>query len=267
MSLLNQSLLVDMAHKPELLVFDLDGTAIQSDINARMSTGLISAINDAPANELRISIATGRSWEHFATVVDKVHYSLAPCIISGGSQIVDTTNSTILWEVQLTQRQISKLNAIAGKHNKNLSYNNKLNTLGPVEQMPNINRITIAYLLDIDSTELNKIHDEVSAIAGLHSAITHAWGDTGKYALHITSTDANKGAALRQLVDILDVPAREVVAIGDGLNDVPMFEIAGTSYSITGSVVEGSEYTSGTIPNVVNDGLAKYIAKLYNKYQ
>lgn len=213
---------------------------------------------------MRVSIATGRSWEHFVTVVGEVRNSLSPCIVSGGSQIVDVTNGAVLWEVRLMRQQINELNLIAAKYGKELSYNDKLKTYGPVDQIPTTSHTTIAYLLNIDSVELEEIHNEVSAIEGLHSAITQAWDDTGFYALHITSLSANKGAALLKLVDITSVSAQEVVAIGDGLNDVPMFEVAGSAYSIAGSVVEGHKYTKGSIPSVVDEGLAKFIIKLYN---
>ncbi|MFZ1483635.1 MAG: HAD family hydrolase [Candidatus Saccharimonadales bacterium] len=258
--------MADIVQQPRLLVFDLDGTAIHSNISARMSKTLISALKNASTNGLRVSIATGRSWEHFITVIDEVRDSLAPCIISGGSQIVDTLQGVILWEVQLTQQQISALNLITSKYNKSISYNSRLNTYGPTKKIPSTDHTTIAYLLDIDPSELETIHADVSRITGLHSAITHAWGDAGQHTLHITSTDANKGAALRKLADMVNVPLHDVVAIGDGLNDIPMFEIAGTSYSIAGSVVDGYQSTEGSIADVNEDGLANYLLKLYDKY-
>lgn len=262
-----QPTLENKTFERELLVFDLDGKVIQSNTNARMSTKLSFSINDAARRGLLISVATGRSWQHFANVVDKVLHSLSPCIISGGSQIVDMSNQTILWETQLTAEQIRRINVIAAKYDKLLSYNKMLDTFEPTHQIPSFNNVTIAYLLDIDSNELNKIHDEMSSVPGLYPAITQAWGETEKYALHITSVDANKGAALLQLIKILHTSADRAIAIGEGFNDAPMFEVAGTALSIKGSAVDGDEHTAGSIPGVNNDGLANYISRLYNKHK
>ena len=50
--------------------------------------------------------------------------------------------------------------------------------------------------------------------------------------LDITAKEAHKGAVVTQLAAVLGIPTAEVVVIGDGLNDVLMFERAGFSVAI-----------------------------------
>lgn len=62
-----------------------------------------------------------------------------------------------------------------------------------------------------------------SAVAGAH------WLDF---------TLADKGTGLRQLCAALQIPLRDVAAFGDNYNDVPMLELAGTTYLMEGAAAE-----------------------------
>jgi hydroxymethylpyrimidine pyrophosphatase-like HAD family hydrolase len=50
--------------------------------------------------------------------------------------------------------------------------------------------------------------------------------------LDITAQEANKGSVVKELAKILSIPAAEIAVIGDGLNDVLMFEQAGFSIAM-----------------------------------
>lgn len=55
--------------------------------------------------------------------------------------------------------------------------------------------------------------------------------DSG-YAVHINSAGVDKGAGLRRAMEMLGAARADVVAIGDGETDVPMFREAGTSVAL-----------------------------------
>ncbi len=52
------------------------------------------------------------------------------------------------------------------------------------------------------------------------------------YYLDLTAAEANKGAAVRMLARAQGVALEEVAVLGDMLNDVPMFEVAGFSVAM-----------------------------------
>ena len=52
------------------------------------------------------------------------------------------------------------------------------------------------------------------------------------YYLDITSPLANKGVALSELANLLAIPLAEIAVIGDGGNDVAMFERSGLSIAM-----------------------------------
>ena len=52
------------------------------------------------------------------------------------------------------------------------------------------------------------------------------------YYLDITHPLANKGTALSEIAELLDIPLAEIAVIGDGGNDVAMFERSGLSIAM-----------------------------------
>lgn len=242
-----------------LVLFDLDGTALKSALGASLSDRLKKAITSSAPN-IKYAVATGRSWEHFWPVVTDIANHLQPCIISGGSQIVSPAGD-ILWQVSLSPKHIDALNSIASAHGKLLAYNGGLRTYDPVRRIEDADP-SIIYMLGISAAEIDEIHRLVSNTKGLYAAITNAWGNSSDYALHITHKNANKGTATGQLLSLLGIDSSQVTAIGDGLNDIPMFNMAGKSLAVAGSPVERYEIITGTIDVTDNDGLAKYIEQL-----
>jgi Cof subfamily protein (haloacid dehalogenase superfamily) len=59
-----------------------------------------------------------------------------------------------------------------------------------------------------------------------------AWSEATRPYVSITAAGADKGKALQLVLKHLDVPPEEVVAIGDALPDVPMFELAGVGVAM-----------------------------------
>lgn len=56
--------------------------------------------------------------------------------------------------------------------------------------------------------------------------------------LDITAKEAHKGTALSHLAGVLGIPTAEIAVIGDGLNDISMFEHAGFSIAMGQSAPE-----------------------------
>jgi HAD superfamily hydrolase (TIGR01484 family) len=72
----------------------------------------------------------------------------------------------------------------------------------------------------------------------------------------ITPSGINKAVGLKHLCGILDLQPEEIAAVGDGQNDVPMFEIAGYSIGIaTNSAIQ---------TNIVYDTVSEALDHLLN---
>ena len=79
------------------------------------------------------------------------------------------------------------------------------------------------------------------------------------YYLDITHEDANKGAVLSYLSRTLDIPASEIVTIGDQPNDVLMFDPSGFSIAMGNASDQVKSHADATTDSYKDEGFAKAI--------
>ncbi len=53
-----------------------------------------------------------------------------------------------------------------------------------------------------------------------------------KYAYHINKIGVNKGKGITKISEMLNIPLKEIIAIGDSETDIPMFDICGYSIAL-----------------------------------
>jgi hypothetical protein len=94
--------------------------------------------------------------------------------------------------------------------------------------------------------------DVATALAGRASVAR-----SQAYYLDITHPLANKGAALSRLAEILAVPLAEIAAIGDGANDVAMFERSGLSIAMGNAKPPVQQAADFVTASNGDDGFAK----------
>ncbi|MBQ1955218.1 MAG: HAD-IIB family hydrolase, partial [Clostridia bacterium] len=79
--------------------------------------------------------------------------------------------------------------------------------------------------------------------------------------LEFTDKKAHKGSGIAALSEILGVSKDEVMAIGDGLNDVPMLSFAGVSVAMGNAVDEAKAVAKYITLDNDSDGAALAIRK------
>jgi hypothetical protein len=80
-----------------------------------------------------------------------------------------------------------------------------------------------------------------------------------RYYLDITHPLANKGVALTEIAKLSGIPLAEIAAIGDGSNDVAMFERAGLSIAMGNASPQVQRKADFVTDNNSDDGFAKAI--------
>ena len=81
------------------------------------------------------------------------------------------------------------------------------------------------------------------------------------YYLDITHPLANKGAALSEIAKLLGVPLAEIAVIGDGGNDVAMFERSGLSIAMGNASPEVQHAADLVTDSNAEEGLANAIKR------
>lgn len=81
------------------------------------------------------------------------------------------------------------------------------------------------------------------------------------YYLDVTHPDANKGAVVTRLSELLSIPTREVATIGDMPNDVLMFRNSGLSIAMGNASPEVQAQADLVTDSYADEGFAKAIEK------
>ncbi len=86
---------------------------------------------------------------------------------------------------------------------------------------------------------------------------------SGEYWLEILPHNATKANAVKQLARILS--CEKIVAFGDGINDIDMFNAANECYAVENAVDSLKEIATEIIGSNTKDGVAKWLSMRYNK--
>ncbi len=68
---------------------------------------------------------------------------------------------------------------------------------------------------------------------------------------------ATKANAIKELKKLWNCD--RIVSFGDGINDLPMFEISDECYAVENAVEELKRAATGVIESNINDGVAKWL--------
>ena len=72
---------------------------------------------------------------------------------------------------------------------------------------------------------------------------------------------ANKGEALKQLTDYLGLSMEQVMAVGDGMNDLTMLRMAGVGVAMGNACPEAMAAADAVTADCDHDGVAQAIAR------
>ena len=98
----------------------------------------------------------------------------------------------------------------------------------------------------------------------LHSDSVYATRSL-RHFCEILSPCAGKDKALDWLCKQMDIDSNEVVAFGNGLNDLEMLSWAGRGVAIEGGEPEALAVSSAVAPPVEQDGVAVYLSGLLSQ--
>lgn len=238
-----------------LLAFDLDGTTITQ--NRYLSPGNRQALIAAQARGVELVPATGRMRSFLPEIITELP-GVRYAITSNGAAVYDLTTDTPIFERLIPNEKACKVQEILEDYDVYIEYyqNGKAITKAgnpekaqphygmPEAKMHFINgkayRFVDSYR-DLLATGLcpekinlpylvpglrEEIWQRIDALGGLR--LTSSLPDN----IEINSADANKGAALRFVAELLHLEKDDLMAIGDNGNDVAMLEAAGCSVAV-----------------------------------
>ena len=112
------------------------------------------------------------------------------------------------------------------------------------------------------------VSDELDRLKALDAQVAKALGEGATvarsqvYYLDVTAPEANKGRGVTAIAKAFGVPLSETAVIGDGQNDVRMFEVAGLSIAVRNAAQDVRDAADETAAPNVEDGVADAIDRL-----
>jgi len=247
--------------KPILIVFDIDGTAVEARPDAQPSKRLINIIAKLLIEKpnIHLACATGRTFPWAKSVTIPLGL-VDPCIVSAGTQIVDPKTGKEVWSKRLTIESVTNSLGILVDmkiDTKILTETDTPDTAKIASQL----KPAPYLLLDVQDIEPNRVEEVVSRIKSVADVEIAKVSSprAGFINLHITDKYATKEHAVEELRNMLAVDLDNSYGIGDGYNDLHLFNSVGTKIAMGNSVSELKAVADVVIGSLEEDGLAEYL--------
>jgi len=266
---------------PWLVALDVDGTVIHED--ETLDDAVAAAVRTARDRGHEVTLATGRSWHTVVPILKALGLTPEYVVCSNGAitmrregdvlgegapdyvrDHVETFDPT---EVLLTVRE----HLPEGRFLLELPDGTRLNTAGMVDwDLHNATEVDFEDLLGVEATRFVVVspdHDIVDFLRivedmGLHR-VSYSVGWTAW--LDIAPDGVNKATALERVRERLDVPRSRVLAVGDGRNDIEMFEwarLAGRAVAMGQAPDEVKAVATEVTGTILENGLVPVLLSL-----
>ena len=113
-------------------------------------------------------------------------------------------------------------------------------------------------VLGIDRERLSPVFDELNHTAGAH-AILYPEPDYGQFGLIVNPPGVSKWSGIESYCRLHGIEANEVLAVGDGLNDIPMLRHAGVAVAVRGGSPEALAMSHHQIDPPAENGWAQIL--------
>jgi HAD superfamily hydrolase (TIGR01484 family) len=251
--------------KYHALIFDIDGTAIDSPRQKLPSERLLKAVR-AAEGKYYICAATGRTWSFGKDILQGMGL-VDPCIISGGTQICDPQTGKILWQCNINPEDIQAIKNVLIRHPgygiviNDFSEDDYFGGGFPPEELDSSQEVYFADYVFVPENIARRIAGELDTITG----ITYALGTSQKAGLkdlHIMSKTGTKAHSIAKLLSLIKVDPKNTEGFGDAMNDIPLFEAVHKRVAVANGVPEIKHLADEIIPPVSEDGFAQYLERL-----
>jgi Cof subfamily protein (haloacid dehalogenase superfamily) len=241
------------------LIFDLDGTAIETKSDALPTQRTIEAVKIAE-KLIYVSVATARQLYNSKNIIDKLGI-VNPCIFAGGAQIKNPLTNEIIWHKQMSVQQVERILFLCKKLPYKTIFSEDKKWYTPKDRGARVAQPEeIIYLQETEKEKTANIIKELEKIPDLAVHPTGSW-KKGCWDVHITHKEASKKHALLHLLEYFHVKKEEVMVVGDTGNDMPLFESGGFKVAMGNATEELKQKADFITKSVQEDGLAFAIEK------
>ncbi|CAN5851855.1 Cof-type HAD-IIB family hydrolase [soil metagenome] len=252
-----------------LLAFDLDRTLVTDDYQLLDRTA--DAVTAARRAGHHVTVLTGRARAAAQPYLDRLEV-VGPCSVNHGAVVLGAGGVTLRRTQLSAEDVIALLAPYVDQHLLEFScvVDDTLYVRDP-EHDHWKNALTQNRLVERFSSDYAHLTDKV--VFAPSESCAHVSEHVGRILPHLTrylwgdgfleviGAGADKGTALALIAEQLGVPRHEVVAFGDGLNDVTMLQWAGHGVAVGSAHVDTLAVADEHIPSPEEGGVAAWIER------
>jgi hydroxymethylpyrimidine pyrophosphatase-like HAD family hydrolase len=247
--------------RPRLVALDIDGTVVDHD--GALPEAVRKAVGMVLDAHVPVVLATGRSWHGTQPVFDELGLPPGPSVASNGAVVVSYPPQEIRKAVTFDPREVIKkvvqfapgtLIAV-----EEIGRGYRLNDHFPggdltgemiIESIEQLSARPVTRIILRDPDRSDEDFTSLARHLGLQG-VTYFVGWSAW--LDIAPLGVNKASALQNVADDLGVDPADVLAFGDGRNDIEMLRWAGRGVAI-GDAPEDVQEAADVVTDTFADG-------------
>lgn len=248
------------------IIFDLDGTAVDSPIHNLPSERLVRAVG-ALQKDYWMCAATGRGWSYGKDVLHALKLE-DPCVIAGGTQICNPRTGEILWQKNMEMSDVEKVLEIFRRYPEeamlfnDYTLDDYLSKNFKVKDCVVGGDVFFLELVDLPEELARNIAGELKKIKGVACIVPVGQHNKAHLDIHAINALATKEQAIGELLKIIGVEKENSTGVGDASNDLDLFSAVGDRVAMDNAVAELKMRADNVIGSIKDDGLATYLESL-----
>lgn len=270
-----------------LYVTDLDGTLLNS--QASISKNSIEIINQLIDQGLLFTYATARSLVS-ASKVTKGLSTKIPVIAYNGAFIFNAEDGSVISSESFEEETVQSVRTVLEQHGispmvysfiegkESLSWVKGIENAGTLRYLGNRKGDKRLSPLETDAelyagdvfyftcigkrSQFEEVYELFSKDERLHCTLQEEPYCPGEWWLEVMPKKATKANAILKLKELWECD--KIISFGDGMNDIPMFQISDKCYAMENAVDELKEIATGVIESNDTDGVAIWLEENVN---
>ena len=233
-------------HSVKLVVCDIDDTLIHKDLH--LDSRICEVIRRVRESGVQFTLATGRM-PYRANVFAQEAGLTVPYIANNGSILYDrgrivhcrmlealrlkdllrrymdeNPEFTVIFSYEDRERPLVQTKWVEARLHKYAGYDEPL---GNTDEVWNQSVHKVYVLDDSRSGIIGRVAQELRDMDGDYSFYQY-----GEYSIEIVAKGCSKASGLRDLLEYLDIPPSQVMAVGDHTNDIEVVQMVGTGVAV-----------------------------------
>jgi hypothetical protein len=263
-----------------LFISDVDGTLLNG--HKQVSPATKMAVKGLQSVGIEFALVSHRPLRGLAQLVNELGIQ-CPCAALNGGVIADR-GMTRVWERPIRPTAMQEIVGLVERHGAEPWLYTRTEWYVPQSDTPHVRReadavgfapTTFETLGDIPEPiiKVTAMSEQYDRIAACDSDLRDHFRDqlfigrSMATRLDISHRSANKGDAAISIAGMLGIPLEQVVAAGDGENDIPMFRASGFSIAMGQASAEVHRAASYVTSSNIQDGLAWAIQDVILKHR